>query len=287
MIIAHSNIEQLKKLIKLLDYKFNDIYVHIDKKLKDINIDLLKNIVKFSKIEIYHEIDVKWGGYSQIEVELFLLKKAVNNNYMYYHLLSGLDLPIKSQKFIHNYFKKNNGYEFIDFDNNAAQEQIKERIKYYYFFTDYKRKSNKLQYYFQKCLLFTFLKLQKIINVKRCSEKQIYKKGSNWFSITHDCVLFVINNENIIHKIYKYGNCVDEIFLQTLIYNSNLYQNVYKIEEKFNLAMRYIDWEHGNPYVFKKEDFQRLINSNALFARKFDENVDKRIIDMICEIKNE
>lgn len=44
---------------------------------------------------------------------------------------------------------------------------------------------------------------------------------------------------------------------------------------------RYIDWKRGKPYVFKKEDFNDLINSEALFTRKFDLNVDREIVDMI------
>ena len=47
--------------------------------------------------------------------------------------------------------------------------------------------------------------------------------------------------------------------------------------------MRYIDWNHGEPYVFRKTDFRRLQNSKALFARKFDENIDDEIIDLICQ----
>ena len=270
-----------------MDYPFNDIYVHIDKKVKDINLEILLNCAKFSKIKIYQEIDVKWGGYSQVEVELFLLKKAINNNYMYYHLMSGMDLPIKNPQYIYNYFKQNNRYEFINFDETAGQDAIQDRIKYYYIFNDFKRRNNKCIYYFQKCLYFAFLYLQKIFRFKRLSEKQVYKKGSTWFSITHTCALFVINKEKVIKKIYNYGNCVDEVFLQSLIYNSYLYKNVYRIKEKNNLAMRYIDWERGTPYVFRETDFERLINSNALFARKFDENVDNKIIKLICEyIKN-
>ena len=50
---------------------------------------------------------------------------------------------------------------------------------------------------------------------------------------------------------------------------------VKRIDEIYNNALRYIDWEHGNPYVFKSSDFNNLIKSKALFARKFNvENID-------------
>ena len=45
----------------------------------------------------------------------------------------------------------------------------------------------------------------------------------------------------------------------------------------------YIDWKRGNPYIFKNKDFDDLINSNLLWARKFDERIDNQIIQRIYE----
>ena len=46
---------------------------------------------------------------------------------------------------------------------------------------------------------------------------------------------------------------------------------------------RKIDWQRGRPYTWEKKDYQELINSEELFARKFDESIDKEIIDLIYE----
>lgn len=283
LIIAHNNVEQLKILLKLLDYKYNDIYVHIDLKYKYNDFNVLYKFVKYSKLKIYQKIDVKWGGYSQIEVELFLLKKAITKNYKYYHLISGADLPLKSQKYIHEFFEKNSDIEFIDIDNSdkSDETEIVRRIKYYYIFTDYSRTKNKFISLLKRYITTSVVVLQKIFNINRCNKNFLYKKGSQWFSITHNCALYIINNEPKIKKMCNYGKCVDEIFLQTLVYNSDFYKNIYSSKEKYNLAMRFIDWKHGNPYVFKKDDFDRLIKSDALFARKFDINIDADIIHLI------
>ena len=48
-------------------------------------------------------VPVNWGG-SQIRAELSLLKCAVKKKYDYYHLVSGADLPIKTQDEIHQFF---------------------------------------------------------------------------------------------------------------------------------------------------------------------------------------
>ena len=45
--------------------------------------------------------------------------------------------------------------------------------------------------------------------------------------------------------------------------------------------MRHIDWHRGNPYIFLSEDYEELMSNKALFARKFDCNKDRNIIDKI------
>ena len=42
--------------------------------------------------------------------------------------------------------------------------------------------------------------------------------------------------------------------------------------------MRFIDWNKGNPYIFRSIDFEQLMSSDRMFARKFDENRDNEII---------
>ena len=46
-------------------------------------------------------------------------------------------------------------------------------------------------------------------------------------------------------------------------------------------AMRYIDWTRGHPYTFKSEDYDELMNSGCLFARKFSIVQDDKIVRKI------
>ena len=47
--------------------------------------------------------------------------------------------------------------------------------------------------------------------------------------------------------------------------------------------MRLIDWKRGNPYVWHKDDFGILINSDRLFARKFSSSIDKAIVEELTQ----
>lgn len=134
LIIAHTQFELLDVLLELLDYAENDIYLHIDKKVENIDIDRLHGLVRRAKLTILNtRIDVEWGTYSQIECELQLLEEATKKKHSYYHLMSGVDLPLKSQKEIHNFFKRNMGTEYIHFDASQIDPDTYNRVSKYVF----------------------------------------------------------------------------------------------------------------------------------------------------------
>jgi len=47
--------------------------------------------------------------------------------------------------------------------------------------------------------------------------------------------------------------------------------------------MRLIQWNQGDLTTFRTKDYQELIYSPMLFARKFNENIDEEIINLIAE----
>ncbi len=117
LVLCHNNFEQVIVLLQLLDYEFNDIYIHVDKKAKQFPVQMIKKSVKKSKLFFIKRINVNWGAYSQIRAEIALLKAATKRTYVYYHLVSGSCLPLHSQSYIHYFFKNNNGSEFLRAEN--------------------------------------------------------------------------------------------------------------------------------------------------------------------------
>lgn len=279
LIMAHNNLWTLKKIIKTLDSKYFDIFVHIDIKSSIEKKDLY-NIVNVSKLYIYKEIDVKWGDYSQVECELLLLRESNLYSYSRYHLISGADMPLKSPKYIFEYFEKYKNKEFIHFESKKISKEKEYWINYYYYFRKISRKNK-----FYKLLDEVSIRIQKLIGIKRTRNKNIkFMTGANWFSITNDFAIYVLNNVEFINDCFKNTRSPDEMFLQTLLYNSNFKNNLYfdKFNNDYtNSISRYIDWKRGNPYIFRLEDYDELLNSNCIFARKFDEKVNKEIIEKI------
>ena len=100
-------------------------------------------------------------------------------------------------------------------------------------------------------------------------------KGTNWFSITHELVKYVLDNESIIRKQFYHTVCADEVFLHSIAMESPYRDTV------VNSSLRAVDWTRGTPYVYKSEDVEELLDSENLFGRKFDERVDPSAIEKI------
>lgn len=285
LILAHNNYWQLTQLVKLLDYDSHDLYIHIDKRCRDFDKEVFDNIISASKsrIYIYQEYRVYWGDYSIVEAELFLFNKAYSNCYDYYHVISGEDLPLKTNAQIDAFFEKNNGMEFIDFHDKKLLEnpEIGRRTKVYHLFQKYKKASYRSALSYVIAFLDRILlALQFLFRVDRTKKLDwTIKYGSQWVSITDGLCKEVLSHEKKIESIFKYSSCPDELFIQTVAYNTEFKNMIYQSSFKnVKSNMRLIDWKRGKPYVFCDKDFDELRYSDALFARKFSEGNDKKII---------
>lgn len=278
LIMVHNNFYCLEKLLLLLDDSRNDIFIHVDKKVKNFNFHYYKQLCsKGNVIFTPQRINVQWGTQSQINTELLLFEYAVScNQYMYYHLLSGSDLPLKSQKWIHDFFY-NRTECFMTVHDEFSIYDYQRISRYHGIFGKKMPWSNRLNAYASI--------IQEKMGVDRIAhwKNLLLKRGWNWVSIPHSAVILILSQRNWIKKFTRFSVCADEMYKQIILLNS-----AEKIFQENNIysSLRYIDWENGannHPHVFTINDYQRLINSDMLFARKFDENIDRNIIDMIYD----
>lgn len=274
LIMAHNNFDQLQTLIGLLDDPQNDIYLHVDKRAATFQTDRIR--VRKSNLIQIKRIRVNWGGHSQISCELNLLKASVQNQYEYYHLLSGVDLPIKTQAEIHSFFDKAFPSNFIRFDPNANQTgSFLPRISTYHLLQDYIGRKTGLWIALLEKIEHYSLWFQRGIGVRRKQYIPAFK-GTNWFSITHELAEYILSKEDLIRKQFYYSLCADEIFLHSVVMASPYRETV------VNNSLRAIDWTRGSPYVYKKEDVDALLLSDNLFARKFDVKIDRDAIEKVA-----
>lgn len=281
LIIAHNEWSILKKMLEVLDHVDNDIYLHIDKKAGEFKQEEFISVVNKSKIFLIERTDVTWGGDSQIWCEYNLLLEATKRGYEYYHLLSGVDFPLKNISDINRFFEENKGKEFVRFDPNYSELSSESaKVKYYFLWQNKigNGKSKSMSIRFYKFMQTVFIILQKLVGMNRLKHAEIeLRKGSNWFDITHNLAAYIVENKEMIEKHLSKTFCGDEFFVQSLVWSSPYKENI------STECVHYIDWDRGRPYIFTNQDYDELVNTSALFARKFSTEKDVEIVERLYE----
>lgn len=274
LILAHNEFALLQILVSCLDDERNDIFIHIDKK-----VSVLPEIVvsKSNLFFVESRIDVRWGSVSVLEAEYSLMQEALskNNHYLYFHLISGVDLPLLNQDKIHDFFYSLRGKEFIGFSNYAdLDKELRRKINFIHIFhKDFK--GSGAVYLIKKIIRAIFIRLQLLFGYKKFGNR-VFKKGTQWVSITESLVRHLIDNKERILKTYKYSFCPDEIFIQTEVWSEPKFRNrLYDYWDESNGSMRYVGWKGSKLPNFEMDDIDYIFNSGRIFARKFSaDNMD-------------
>lgn len=281
LITAYTNLHHLDKIINFLGSNFN-FYIHIDKKSK-ITDNVIARLSKKKNVFISCKYDVNWGGINHLKCILLLLNEAHKNPLNnFFHLITGHDYPIKSEKEIESFLLNNSNKSFMEYNKfpyDEWEEGGYDRMLYYNLYDCFNARSG-----WKKSIVRNFIKIQKACGLKRSFPKNfpndIYG-GSTYWSLHKKCVDYVFEylqaNPSFL-KRFKYTFCSEEIFFQTILLNSPFKESIE------NNNKRFIVWEERNgnyPANLDERDFDSIIESEALFARKFDYPVSLKLLESI------
>lgn len=271
--------QHLKRLVNALDGDDVYFFIHIDKKVDNpIKFDENYNVTLLNS-----RLDVKWGGYSLVEATFLLLQAAFKANaYDYFVLLSGVDYPVRSNRYIKSVFVENKGKSFINVVKMPGNGKSLGRMDYYHIEGDY-RGVNLLK---MLCIRVINRGI-KFSHIKRNLPKQYSHYtmygGSTWWALHKDFVKYLMNYRSTdpgFFNFFKHTYIPDEMIFQTIIMNSPFKQLVTN-------GLIYHDWSVGKPpYPSLISDIHLpIIRSETcdigygparfIFARKFnDESIN-------------
>lgn len=298
LIQAHKNPSQLERLIERLNEPWVYFIIHIDLK---VDLKIFTDKIKANNIIfIDNRVDCIWGDYSQVIATLNMiiyLENLNTNGNDRIILLSGQDYPLKSNEYIKKFFKRYSEFNFIDIDEKADKKsQLYKKILTY--------KINKssergdfimVSRFYLKNIAKNFAKgklkfsdLKYLFKPKTIPFNWSIYKGSNWCAFNYLTIekitKYYESNKSLIDSFFQTINCPDELFFQTLFYE------VYKHDKVIKLmpSVTYVNWKRkipSLPVTFQKEDEAELFSQgeNKLFARKFDMDLDNKILDILDE----
>jgi hypothetical protein len=274
LILAHSEPEHLARLTSRLKADWNDIFIHIDRKVDQRPFqDMVHPTDGVFFLPPESRIDVRWGGFSLVEATLSLISAALGQGTLYvrFCLLSGADYPIKDQEVIREEFSSNREYIRVDRYIGPGSAHSHRRNVEFFHFIDQVVQSG----------------FPPGGTVRRNSYEDIgLYHGSTWWALSYDCIGYIIDYLDT-HPDYidfhRYSFCPDEIFFHSIVKSSpfaDLITHDFEKADDIENFMQsnehgchYIDWNSpsiSKPKVLSVDDSCGLKKSRMLFARKFD-----------------
>ena len=281
LILAHNEPELLSLLVERLDDVRNDIYIHFDRKLS-----VLPNI-KIQHAGLYilkDRVDVRWADVSMLEAEYKLFHAVVDSGceYRHHHLISGVDLPLKNQDYIHSFFAQHQGKEFVGLHQRPMNSHADRALHYWHPFTRSFRGSGCV-FAIKRILRYLVVQTQVLLGIRRNTTIPFHK-GGQWVSITRELIDYLLEQEDRAFTIFSRTFGADEYFVPTLIWDTPFMERLFDATDESRGAMRYIGWRADGQLIdFTSQDLPALQQAEYLFARKFNSR-DKAFLQEILAL---
>lgn len=282
LILAHKKPNQLKALIALLQDGKSFFFIHLD---KNAAIHLFEPVQQMEGCYFIKKREQsRWGSFGIVQATLNGMMEIqdfmkANHGTENYHciLLSGEDLPIQSNKKIHDFLVSKQGTSFIHYWKLPYEKWWNGglfRFESLYFF-DY-NKHPKAHYWLNKTIRKLKLNFLFPINKikKQYPDLELYG-SSQWMILSKDLLEFVVENSNKIpqfSKIFKYVLAPDELYFPTLINYFTKSETV--LIQNRPTHMIIFKGVNPNPQYLSVEDIKNNTSETTLFARKFDDKIN-------------
>lgn len=294
-ISAYTDPAQLKRLVESLNPDAH-FFIHIDKNsyFEDFN-KLVSS--KETNIHYVKPIKIRWATISQVEYQMSMLSEATKypEHFDYIFMLSAFDYPIWSNEKIASFLEDNYGKEFIMGINVQTTFYLKDLQREYRPDFEIKWLPKRINHYLRGSIRY-FAKLvnyKKPIKVKlRSGEYYDVYKGSDYFCITRDLAIYIVNmykNNMDLRKYFANTFAPSETLIHTIAFNSKFKSKCICVEAPYQglpslTPLHYI--EGCKIKILTEPDFKTLIDSGKMFARKFRSNKSENLIKLLEAHRN-
>ncbi|MDQ1144592.1 hypothetical protein QE429_001419 [Bacillus sp. SORGH_AS 510] len=276
----HKNPEQVNKFIEqLISEDQADIFIHIDKRNFE---EVSKKIISRPNVKVLQEsIICEWGHISQVETTVLLLRTvlATNNKYDFVCLRSGQDLLVKNG--FKDFLLKNSKTIFMDFMNISWKNEGAMRINWPKITRRRYTTAHPYRMYRRTIKALYDKGINLFPNTNYWPKEYSFYCGSQWFTIPTSVASYIVeflDSNTWYLQYFKNTYTPDEWFFHTLIMNSHFKYDVAN-NNLLYLRMGETLSERNSPVYLTSKDIGLIENSNHYFARKFDETIDRSVIE--------
>ncbi len=257
LILAHNEFEVLERLVKALDDERNDIFIHIDKRVMPLP-QLSRNHGKL--VLLKNRIKTYWGDSSLMKAEILLMEAArEQGEYAYYHIISGVHFPLKSQDECHSYFDTHYPKTLISM-METGREEISYKLGRYHCFVPFLAPKGTIKAKVANFIWRAILFVQKPFPTRQTEGFDL--KASQWCSLTEEAADYILAHTKEAFTRFSHTFCCDEFFIPYLLHTGRL-------DYESAPELLFVRFNRFSPRVLTINDYPEIMASKCLFARKF------------------
>ena len=268
VISAYRSPDHLSRLVhRLHGSPETRFLLHVDRKTDEATHRAMQaGLADLADVHFLPRHSCHWGGFGHVRASLKAIAELVRTGDLpdYTILLSGQDYPIKSNAFIRAFLGEGQGRSFFMHFPLPSENWIGGGLGR---FRDWHLRYRRLH-----------LRLP----LRRRLPGGLRPWGGSAYWIVSAGALrtiadFVASNPGYV-RFFEHVDIPDELFFQTILLNTP------EAERCVDFRLHYTEWSRvPAPAILTSEDFPHLAASSCLFARKFDEQVDEQVLDLIDE----
>lgn len=268
VVSAYKLPELFGRLLRRLDTENATFVVHVDRKTDDrVYSQMVAGAGAVRDVHFLPRHACHWGDFGHVRATLKGIRHLLSHevSFDYAVLLTGQDYPLRPPEAIESFLAEAVGRSFMrnwplpypNWDGRGGLDRFES-----WHFIRYRRG----------------LHLRVPLRRRLPGSLRPYGGTPYWClsrAVIESVDRFVQSNPSFV-RFFEHVFVPDELFFQTIVMNSALREGVVDDD------LRYTDWERmPAPAILGASDFPKLIESGALFARKFDPAVDARILDLL------
>jgi hypothetical protein len=275
--MAHHRPRQLERLVRVLQAPGRPIVLHVDVNApSDVHDAAAVLAGTYADVRVISPQACRWGGWSLVEVQLAATRELLRSDSTWRHVinLSGSDFPLRPMADIDaELATMDGGVNLIDWFDPVAREWINP-----WFDEEDRRRHDTMS---RVTHVYPELRGRQWkghlpVVRRRLPGGAKWYGGSQWSVLSRDFAQHLVEDRvaQRLAGFFRFTFIPDESFVQTVALNSEFRDTV------VNDNRRLIEWEPG-VRVWRHSDLDRLMASDAWFARKFDELVDAEVLDAL------
>ena len=277
LLIAYHNIEHVLRFISKLDDDFR-VFIHLDTKTA-LAADERKLLLQSRCVSyIGQKHMVNWGSFGIVRATLTLCKKALEYPGLdYFHLVSDADYLSVNLNTFKRFFEDNIGKNYIEYEKFPVKAWFNggyDRVNYLHRLEKYDIRTNVED---ERKYSMELRNQMRTSQLRALPPFDLYG-GSAWWSLTADCVRYLVNHEDMVEEYFLDTKFPDEDFAQSLIMSSPFAQSVVDDNK------RYVLWKekHGSlPAVLDEDDLVDILAREKFFIRKVDPMFSKQLLSAL------